>query len=54
MHYDSDCLAVLLDPATIFFSEWLLGRELFLETKNLVKKNQEEEAYTALKKISVP
>jgi len=53
VHDASDCLAVLLDPATKNFSEWLLGRELFLETKNLLK-TQHQEAYTALKKMSVP
>ena len=44
---------MLLDPATKNFSDWLLGPDLSLKTRNLLK-NHHREAYTALNKESVP
>ena len=52
-HKPEDCLAVLLDPATKCFTDWLLGQELALETTNLLRKLHVE-AYTALNNKGTP
>jgi len=44
----NDCLAVLIDPATKNFADWLLGPDLFLKTRSLLKKKHRD-AYMALK-----
>lgn len=44
----NDCFAVLLDPATKNFADWLLGPDLFLKTRYLLKKKHRD-AYMALK-----
>ena len=44
----NDYIAVLIDPATKPFAEWLLGRDLCRDTTNLLRKKHQE-AYKALK-----
>ena len=44
----NDCLSVLIDPATKNFGNWLLGADLFLKTRTLLKRKHRD-AYMALK-----
>lgn len=44
----NDCLSVLIDPATKNFVNWLLGADLFLKSRTLLKRKHRD-AYMALK-----